>query len=352
MGQQSSGSISAWHAPHLTADLPGIGGTLKQLPEDFEVEEIPGYEPSGSGEHLFLWIEKRGVAAEELTRHVADSLGIAVREVGVAGLKDRHALTRQFVSVPRSAEDHIGRVETPAIRVLATRPHSHKLRTGHLKGNRFRIVVHDTLPDAVTRAEQIRQRLVAGGLPNFFGPQRFGRDGETAAWGIEMLRGQRVAPPGAPARQRFLRKLALSAGQAVLFNCYLARRMADGLLHTVLDGDVMLKQTGGIFYVTDRAAEQIRLDRRETIHAGPLFGKKVFAARAEAAAREGAVLAESGISPERFRCFGALLAGGRRANLLYLDELTISPVSGGLEFRFALPAGSYGTVLMAEFMKC
>ena len=337
--------------PLLTLPLPGIGGSIKQIAEDFEVEEIPAYQPCGVGEHLFLWIEKCGVAAEELIRHVARTLGISTNEIGVAGLKDRHALTRQFVSVPGSAAERVKEIDTPDIRVLDAKAHGHKLRTGHLAGNRFRIVVRDVVADAAERAAAVRQKLLETGLPNFFGPQRFGRDSETARLGVQLLRGEIETLPAHRSRQRFLRKLALSAAQAVLFNRYLARRLEDGLLRSVLDGDVMFKLSGGIFYVTDRAVEQARFDRRETVHAGPIFGKKTFAARGEAAAREAAVLTESDITPNRLRTFGPLLNGARRKNLVYVDDLNIQDLSQGVEFRFSLPAGSYATVLLREFMK-
>jgi tRNA pseudouridine13 synthase len=340
-----------WSVPYLTATLAGIGGTIKTCPDDFEVEEIPAYEPSGDGAHLFLWIEKRGVAAGDLIKHLGRVLGVADGEIGMAGLKDRDAVTRQFVSVPRSVAERVPTIDTPAIRVIASRPHGNKLRTGHLAGNRFRITVRDVVSDATERAAAIRDVILAVGLPNFFGPQRFGRDDETARVGLELLRGEVEAPPGAYSRQRFLRKLALSAGQAVLYNHYLARRMADGLLPTVLDGDVMFKQSGGIFYVTDQPAEQTRFDRRETVHAGPLFGKKMFAARSAAATREAAVLDEFAIPLARLRVFGRLLAGTRRQNLIYCDDLTIHPTLTGLEFQFSLPPGCYATVLLSEFMK-
>ena len=339
------------NVPRLTIELPGVGGSIKQVPEDFQVEEIPAYEPCGTGEHLFLWIEKRGVAAEALIRHVAGSLGISANGIGVAGLKDRHALTRQFVSVPCSASERVKEIDTPEIRVLDAKPHRHKLRTGHLAGNRFRIVVRDVVADAAERAAAVREKLLETGLPNFFGHQRFGRDAETALLGMQLLRGEIDMLPGHRSRQRFLRKLALSAAQAVLFNRYLTCRLEDGLLRTVLDGDVMFKLSGGIFYVTDRAVEQARLDRRETVHAGPIFGKKTFAARAEAAAREAVVLAEAGVTLDRLRKFGPLLNGTRRRNLVYVDDLTIQHVPQGLEFRFSLPPGSYATVLLQEFMK-
>src|SRR4051812_49473544 len=93
--------------PLVTASLPGIGGHIKAQPEDFEVEEVPAYAPSGSGDHLFLWVQKRGVGAEYFTRQVARRLGVPTEDVGTAGLKDRHAVTRQWVSVPTSAEPRL-----------------------------------------------------------------------------------------------------------------------------------------------------------------------------------------------------------------------------------------------------
>ena len=141
-------TCKAYPLPYLTTDLPGIGGVMKQSPEDFVVEEIPAYEPSGEGEHLFLRIEKRDVAAEQLTRHIAKVLHISNRDIGVAGLKDRIAITRQYVSVPAGCEQNIGDIETDAIRILSSAKHQNKLRTGHLKGNRFSILVRcdDTNP--------------------------------------------------------------------------------------------------------------------------------------------------------------------------------------------------------------
>src|SRR5579864_2008413 len=129
--------------PLLTADLPGLGGVIKQQPEDFEVEEIPAYEPSGQGEHLFLWIEKRGMGAEYFARQVARRLGVAPGDVGTAGMKDRQAVSRQWVSVPASVEVRLPELEGDGIRVLKANRHNNKLRPGHLHGNRFRILIRN-----------------------------------------------------------------------------------------------------------------------------------------------------------------------------------------------------------------
>jgi tRNA pseudouridine13 synthase len=344
--------------PLLTADLPGIGGKIKSTPDDFEVEEIPAYEPSGSGDFLYLWIEKRGLGAEYFTRQVARRLEIAVGEVGSAGLKDRHAVTRQMISVPAAAEARLDQLDGDGIRVLRVSRHSNKLRPGHLHGNRFRILIRDPEPTEGFKEllTPILDRLRAKGLPNFYGPQRFGRDGETLQWGLALLRGEKppASATGRPPNLRnpFLRKLALSAAQAGLFNDYLGRRLRDGLLHRVLPGDVMAKVPfGGLFVAEDFQREQERFEAREIVTAGPIFGRKTFPAKDEAAQRERAVLESWELSPASFAGFGKLVQGTRRHNLVFLTDLTAAVEAEGVRLCFSLPAGSYATVLLREVMK-
>src|SRR5438105_8497773 len=124
--------------PLLTAELPGIGGRIKTIPEDFEVEEIPAYEPSGAGDFLYLWVEKRDMGAEYFARQVAKRLDIPPAEVGTAGLKDRRAVTRQMVSVPAGCADRVESLNGDGIHVLSVNRHSNKLKPGHLHGKRFR----------------------------------------------------------------------------------------------------------------------------------------------------------------------------------------------------------------------
>jgi tRNA pseudouridine13 synthase len=380
----------AMRPPLLTANLPGVGGRVRARDEDFEVEEVPSYEPCGSGDHLYLWVEKRGVAPEFFARTIAQKLGTHPGNVGTAGLKDRHAVTRQWVSVPKECEPNVPKLDGDGIRVLRTGRHTNKLKPGHLRGNRFRILIRDAQgrpvqqdptprpPPPLGEGEKepsrasggepsvpsppsplrgggrgvgsegpILDRIRSQGMPNFYGPQRFGRDGSTVELGLQCLAGK------APRRIRpFLFRFALSAVQSLLFNDYLARRMRDGLYRTVLPGDVMAKwPLGGMFVAKDVPAEQARFDARETVTAGPMFGKKTYPAEGVAAEREAAVLGDNKLSPASFAGFGKLAMGTRRHNLVYLDDLTSEWEPDGLRLSFTLPAGSYATVLLAEVMK-
>jgi tRNA pseudouridine13 synthase len=339
--------------PLVTSDLPGIGGRIKTEIDDFEVEEIPAYPPSGAGDHLYLWIEKRGLGAEYFVRQVAQRLDIAVSEIGTAGLKDRHAVTRQMVSVPARAEPRLHQLDGDGIRLLNVSRHGNKLKPGHLHGNRFRILVRGVVAESGERLPPLIERLRHEGLANFYGEQRFGREGETVLLGLSLLR-QEPPPTGIKANVRspFLRKLVLSAAQSALFNHYLACRMADGLLRRVLPGDVMMRWPfGGLFVAEDAAREQARLEAREIMPAGPMFGHKMFRAAGAAAEREDKVLQDAGLTLQAFHGFGKLLSGTRRHNLVYVDDLTAKVEAEGVRLSFTLPAGSYATVLLREITK-
>lgn len=333
--------------PPFTPELPGVGGRIKAELDDFRVEEIPAYEPSGAGDHLYLWVEKRGVGPEFFTRTIAQRVGVAAGEVGTAGLKDRYAVTRQWVSVPARAEPNLKRIDGDGIAVLAVSRHANKLKPGHLRGNRFRVLVRGADRSREAAAAAILDRMRREGMPNYYGPQRFGRDGSTAELGFRCLAGT------APKRLRpFLFKFALSAAQSVLFNDYLARRHRDGLLRTVLPGDVLMKWPGGgIFVAEDAVAEQARFDAREVVTGGPMFGSRTYPAKGVAAEREEAVLADHRITPATFARFGKLASGTRRHNLVYLDDLAAEWEPTGLRLTFTMPSGSYATVLLREVMK-
>ncbi len=163
---------------YLTGDLPGIGGTLKQRPEDFLVEELPLYEACGSGEHLYMFVEKRQQTTSDVVRRLAKLFGVKRSDIGYAGLKDKHAVTRQHFSVylpdPANDEKLLGRFEFLPFNLLWSRRHTNKLRRGHLKGNRFVIHVRQVDASAAVTAQTTLDRLMALGVPNYVGHQRFG----------------------------------------------------------------------------------------------------------------------------------------------------------------------------------
>lgn len=335
----------------LTEDLPGSGGILEATADDFIVHELPSYLPSGQGEHLFLEIEKVGLTTPEAVKRLAAALSLREHEVGYAGLKDKDARTRQWVSAPwpvkRELPDPAG-LELDGVRVITAARHGNKLRRGHQRGNRFRLTLRRVPSGGLERARAVLDRLTAQGVPNAFGPQRFGRDGTNVAQGLAILRGEAPAP-----RNRRIKDLLLSSVQSEAFNRVLERRMAEGLFTRALLGDVMQKHdTHGLFDVTDPEAEQPRVDRLEISPTAALPGAKVRRPAAGWAAEvEREVSAELGLDE-------ALLArldeGTRRALRYPLRGAELGPAPDApdaLVLDLSLPSGAYATVVLAEIMK-
>ncbi len=325
--------------PYLTADLPGTGERIRKTLDHFQVEEVPAYRPSGQGEHLYLLVEKRGLTTRELVKRLV-ALGVPEVAIGVAGLKDKHAVTRQWLSIPAGYEGVVGRLEEPQrIRILATERHRNKLRTGHLKGNRFRIFIEGA--DA-ERARAVMQRLETAGMPNYYGPQRFGLGGQNPEKGLSLIR--KGKGRGRPWLKRFL----IGSVQSLLFNEYLAERLRLGLYDRLLKGDVAKKHaTGGEFLVEDPEQENPRAARLEISATGPLFGKKYFEAQDEARALEDTILARHGLSRADF----SARRGARRPIRVPITEWRVEPAEGGVWLYFFLPKGSYATSLLREVMK-
>ncbi len=345
--------------PYLTTDLPGCGGKLRVADEDFAVDELAAYPPAGTGDHVLALVEKRGLTTMAAVDALARALAIDPRDIGSAGLKDRHAVTRQWLSLPPPVSpEAVLALELPGITVHSAARHPHKLRTGHLRGNRFTIRIRAVEPDADTaaaRARAILDRLERPpGLANFFGEQRFGHDGDNAAQGRALVTGDPAPAGRRPPRQR-QRRLLISAYQSELFNRYLRQRIADGLLATVVDGDLLQKpDSGGIFPSTDPAADQPRLDHGEVVPTGPMFGHRMMTppANSAAAIREAAVLEAEGLSAAAFERVGKLGQGTRRPLAVPIGEPRVVVVDQtSIELAFALPPGSYATVLLREVVK-
>jgi tRNA pseudouridine13 synthase len=334
--------------PFVTAELGGSGGTLRASPEDFRVDEVPAYLPSGAGPHLYVRIEKRGRTTRDALRALAGVLGVPERDAGYAGLKDKDAVTTQWLSFPVAKDPDPASLAAAGLAILEVSRHANKLRPGHVRANRFALAVRGGDLD---RARAVAAALLDRGFPNFFGPQRFGTEGRNAEIGRALLRGEGGPEARRAARDRFLRRLSISAYQSELFNRWLAARMADGLFAAALAGDVMKKlDTGGLFTCEDPAADGPRVARFEISPAGPMFGHKLRPAAGEALAREERILAADGMTLAGFARGGGEAEGTRRAARLRVEVL-LEPLEGGYRASFELPKGSYATVVMRELVK-
>lgn len=336
--------------PLVTADVPGTGGVVRSVPEDFLVTEIPAYLPEGTGSHRYLLVEKRGYNTRELVQALMKG-GVEERAIGVAGLKDKAAVTVQWLSVPKRYPEAVGELAAlPGVRILDESFHRNKLGIGHLQGNRFEITLREVQAGALERAQAALAALNDRGSPNWFGPQRFGRFGGNSYDGLRVLRGEKV--PGGHRLQRFF----LSALQSTLFNALLARRIQQGLYQQVVEGDYARKHdTGGTFLVEDAALETPRATRLEISATLPLFGRKVKQSVMTAGQMEQEVLDAYGL---RWVQFTARHGDRRSSRVLFTEphvELTegsgVGAEEGALRLGFTLPKGSYATAVLREVMK-
>jgi tRNA pseudouridine13 synthase len=333
--------------PFITADLPGIGGEIKAEPAHFVVEEIPLYEPAGEGEHIYVRLTREGWTTRALQQRLVGLFNLREVDVGCAGLKDKHARVTQTFSLLLENVDEA----TVARRIQGTLPvemmwakrHRNKLRKGHLLGNRFRIVVLHPEPEAMAQAEAICQALQVHGLPNFYGVQRFGIEGDNAQRGREVLLGR--GP-----RERWLKRFLLSAYQAALFNAWLTERIRRGWFERLLTGDIAKKtDTGGLFEVMDAVVEFPRFQQKEITYTGPIYGARMRWASGGPGELERMVLEAAEVTTGMLR--RARLDGSRRPARLFLGDLSIEPHPDGLLFMFTLPKGVYATTVLREFMK-
>jgi len=329
--------------PYVTPELPGVSARIKALPEDFVVDEIPLYPAAGEGDHLFVRVEKRGLDTLQVARSLARAFGVSARDVGIAGQKDRHAVTTQWMSFPGLAPEKALGISGEGFRVLEAIRHPHKLRMGHLRGNRFRIRLRGATD--VEAVERIARALEARGLPNYFGEQRFGRAGENAAMGRRILRGEEKV------RDRRLRSLLISAVQSEIFNRVLARRIREGTWDRPLPGDVLQKlETGGLFVCEAPEVDLPRVRSFECSVTGPLPGPRMRPSpRGEPARLEEEAMREAGLSPEDFA--SRRDAPGARRPLRLPVRIAVLPVPDGIVLDFELPAGAYATSLLREITK-
>ncbi|HEX7916879.1 tRNA pseudouridine(13) synthase TruD [Rudaea sp.] len=328
--------------PHAHGGPP-LTGVLRAAPEDFFVEEDLGFAADGAGEHVLLRVEKRGANTDFVARELAKYADIAPDAVSYAGLKDRHAVTRQTFSLHlpgKRVEPDWMALRHEEFRVLEAQRHSRKLKRGALKGNRFRIVLREVAGDRA-RAEIRIAAITSGGVPNYFGEQRFGHGGANVERALKMFEGRRF--------QRHERSLLLSAARSHLFNAVLAERIEAGNWCTPLAGEVwMLAGTHSIFGPEPLGDELVRRFADGDIGlTGPLWGKGALRSADEVAQIEAGVVAQH-----------AQLATGLEANGLNQERRTLALrpqdfsvnwlTDRDLELVFWLPAGAYATVVLRE----
>jgi tRNA pseudouridine13 synthase len=338
--------------PYATPDRPALGAAFKVRDEDFVVDEVPAYEPCGEGDHLYIRIEKQGVTTMRAVRDLARALGVKPRNVGFAGMKDARGVCRQWISVEHREPESVERLELPRIRVVEVARHRNKLRTGHLKGNRFALKLRDTETGRIEELRETLRRLVADGAPNYYGPQRFGARGDNWEVGRALLDGDSELAAGL---ERRMLGLYVSAFQSYLFNQVVAARVEN--LGRLVKGDLAWKhENGAVFRVEDPVAEQPRADRFEISPTGPMFGHKMTRPSGRAAEFEDGLLEREGLTADELPRSGPLKCiGGRRPLRLKPEDASASTGSDEhgpfVELRFFLPAGGYATTLLREICK-
>jgi len=352
-------------ARYLTAGIPGIGGVLKERPEDFLVDEVPLYTPSGDGEHLYLIVQKREMSTLEMVSVVARHFGVPTKAVGYAGLKDKHAITRQSVSVylPGRSDADLAPLEHDRIAIAGAERHTNKLRPGHLRGNRFSIRVRGVEPTRVRDAHRALMELARIGAPNRVGLQRFGLLGNNHLIGRAIIRGEfdtavrellgpseahpdfnreardlfarglfreaiRRYPMQAKAETRVLHQLSLgrsaegailtldettlrfwlTAFQSAVFNAVLDERIEAGTLAALAPGDVAIKHDNlAAFTVDDATAAAAETPERlasfSISPSGPMWAASMLRASGATAEREAAALARFGVTTDALDTF-------------------------------------------------
>ena len=321
-----------------------LSAWMRSTPEDFRVEEIDAFEATGSGEHLLLTIEKREMNTAYAASQLAQWAGIAEMGVSYAGLKDRHAVTRQRFSVhlPKRVAPDLAALESSGLRVLKSEWHAKKLPRGALAGNRFELILREVQGDA-TGIESRLAAIAARGVPNYFGEQRFGRGGDNVGNALAMFAGRRV--------RRDQRTMLLSAARSELFNRVLAARVSAASWDQALDGEVwMLEGSRSVFGPEPWTGTLERRLADFDIHpTAPLWGRGDLRSTGIAADLESSVLGD----PRSLALRAGLEAAGlkqerRSTRLRPLDLRWEWEGADTLRLWFGLPPGTYATVVLAE----
>ncbi|RUM63210.1 MAG: tRNA pseudouridine(13) synthase TruD [Sulfurimonas sp.] len=338
---------------------------FKQSPRDFVVEELPIYEFSGEGEHLILLVRKKNLSTNEMVGQIARYLGIKNREIGYAGLKDKHAMTKQYISLHKKYEEAMEGFNFEGIKIISKTYHNNKIRIGHLKGNRFYIKIKKVNPTSAIKIDEALKNIKKNGMPNYFGYQRFGNDGDNHILGEKLAKGE------ARERNPRVKKLLINAYQSYLFNNWLSKRLeinslvssfepkelasqleipleelermkAQSHAFKLMNGDLMEHYPKGkLFEFEETEHDFSRFNERDISVTGLLCGKKVRVAE--------------GLAGEIEKEFDDEINadGARRFAWIYPTDIEgrFNPIEAQYELNFTLPKGSYATVLLEEIAK-
>ena len=330
--------------PYVYGQPAGIG-KIRTLPEDFIVKENLSFEPSGSGEHAFLQIEKKGENTDYVARQLARFANVRQRDVSYAGLKDRHAITTQWFSVwlPGKADPDWATFETDSMKVLQSVRHARKLKRGVLSGNSFKLRVREWQGDNAYVIAQL-EAIKVNGIANYYGSQRFGNEGQNVNKALAMFLGAKVG--------REQRSLYLSAVRSYLFNQILAYRVVNENWNQPLKGDTYVFDLSNSSFKSTEPDDEIirRLAAREIHPTGALFGK------GEVGVSDDVLVLETGVADAYPQLVKGLVAFGvesdRRALRVNVTDLQWQWIQDDvLELAFTLPAGSYATSVLREIIK-
>jgi tRNA pseudouridine13 synthase len=340
--------MAAWRAlaldPPRAGAPPAAAGTIRAETDDFIVEERLGFEPDGGSAHRLLWIEKRNANTLYVARELAARLGCPPADVGFAGMKDRRAVARQWVSTPAPRDGTtLEGIAGEGFRVLSVHPHSKKLRRGALSGNRFRLRLRELAGDMPALEARVAQAGTSG-FPNYFGEQRFGVDGANLGRVRQWLADGRLP------RAREGRGFLLSSARSLVFNAVLAERVRARNWDRLMRGEIVnLAGSKSVFPIdAPDALLECRCRDGDIGPTGPLCGGGGIQPAADAGAVEVQTLIRLAPLPERLGNAG--LRAERRALVARPAGLLYRLSSGVLELQFELPRGAYATSFLREFV--
>ncbi len=376
----------------LLLDSSGLGGTFKERPSDFIVEELPLYYPKGEGEHLYLLIEKTNLGHEAMIKALMRQFNVSRHAIGAAGRKDKLAVTRQWVSVhlhknPPELEAH-----HDCLKFLEVGRHANKLRIGHLKGNRFCLRIRHIGASVLPMVQQRLSTLIAQGLPNYFDSQRFGVRGINHLLGRALIAkdskqlvsllaeadGSSQWPSRSPERLaldrvqqgmsmgrmtsglgRQTRQFWISALQSAVFNCVLDQRIKDKNVTRLQVGDLAWKHdSGSVFAVDEEVVQdpqtQQRLAHFEISPSGPMWGSRMTRCGGQIDEMEQQALQAFSLVPQQLEKLGRSVSGARRPLRVCIGQATANASEDEhgvfIELQFVLPPGSYATVALRKII--